>query len=542
MHSKKILLVLVILVLPAFAVLIRPGYFPMHDDIQGMRLLQMANCIADLQIPCRWVPDMGFGFGYPQFNFYAPLPYYSVIPLVLVGGSILESVKVIFVVSVIGAAVGMYLLGSYFWGIRGGIVSALFYVYAPYRALNMYVRGAVGELWGMMFLPFVFYFTLKVLEGSKKSILPLSLSVAGLALSHNITVIMILPFYILFVVFSKKLSLKKIVNLGISGVWGLGLSAFFVLPAFFEKGHVHVETILQGYFNYLAHFISVRQIFLSTFWGYGVSVLGELDTMSFTVGILHWIIPVLSIFLLVYLNRLAKAKLVVLFFILGLMGLFMAHSRSVFLWNNIPVASYIQFPWRFLAIGTFFFSTAAGGIVAALPNKRAKTTLIAILFLVLILFYGSFFKPKNWIDTTDSEKFSGESWQKQQTISIFDYLPIYAKYPPASSAQEKPEILDAEGRFLNGGKGTNWQKWEIEMEGEGKLRLQLFDFPVWEVKVDDEAVVIDNGNDLGLITVSVPKGAHAIDARLRDTNLRRFSNLLTLFSLVAILIYYKKLK
>ena len=51
------------------------GYFNMHDDLQMMRQLQMEKCFIDGQIPCRWVPDMGYGFGFPLFNFYPPLPY-----------------------------------------------------------------------------------------------------------------------------------------------------------------------------------------------------------------------------------------------------------------------------------------------------------------------------------------------------------------------------------------------------------------------------------------------------------------------------------
>ena len=53
-----------------------PGYFSHHDNLQVIRIFEMRKCFADLQIPCRWVPDMGYGNGYPLFNFYGPLPYY----------------------------------------------------------------------------------------------------------------------------------------------------------------------------------------------------------------------------------------------------------------------------------------------------------------------------------------------------------------------------------------------------------------------------------------------------------------------------------
>src|SRR3989337_4439722 len=102
MFRKNILLfALLILTIPAISSLLKPGYFPMHDDMQAMRLLQMDKCIKDGQIPCRWVPDMGYGYGYPQFNYYAPLPYYVMETIHLLGFSYLDSVKAFFVLTVI---------------------------------------------------------------------------------------------------------------------------------------------------------------------------------------------------------------------------------------------------------------------------------------------------------------------------------------------------------------------------------------------------------------------------------------------------------
>ena len=50
--------------------------FTHHDDVEMIRLYEMDQCFKDHQIPCRWVPDLGGIYGYPLFNYYAPLPYY----------------------------------------------------------------------------------------------------------------------------------------------------------------------------------------------------------------------------------------------------------------------------------------------------------------------------------------------------------------------------------------------------------------------------------------------------------------------------------
>src|SRR3989344_7252510 len=152
-----ILVLLLIVSLPSFISLLKPGYFPMHDDIQAMRLLQMDKCLKDGQLPCRWVPDMGFGYGYPQFNYYAPLPYYIMEIFHLTGVGYLDSVKLGFALSLLVGTLGMYLLASSLWGRVGGVLSAVFYTYAPYKAVDIYVRGAMGEAWALAILPYLFW-------------------------------------------------------------------------------------------------------------------------------------------------------------------------------------------------------------------------------------------------------------------------------------------------------------------------------------------------------------------------------------------------
>ncbi|MCH7640941.1 glycosyltransferase family 39 protein, partial [Patescibacteria group bacterium] len=178
----------------SFNSLIRPGYFPMHDDMQAMRVLQMDKCVKDGQIPCRWVPDMGYGYGYPQFNYYPPLPYY-VMELIHLGGfSILDSVKAGFAVSFALSAISMFILGRSLFGNVGGFISSLFYVYAPYRATNVFNRGAVGEVWAFIFLPLIFWSILEIVrKGKSKYIVYLALSYAGLLTTHLLTSLIFSP-------------------------------------------------------------------------------------------------------------------------------------------------------------------------------------------------------------------------------------------------------------------------------------------------------------------------------------------------------------
>src|SRR5260370_36359340 len=75
--------------------LFHSGLFTMHDDEQVARLSQMYLVLSQGQFPPRWIPDLGFGFGYPLFNFYPPLVYYLGSVIHFIGFSFIDSTKIV---------------------------------------------------------------------------------------------------------------------------------------------------------------------------------------------------------------------------------------------------------------------------------------------------------------------------------------------------------------------------------------------------------------------------------------------------------------
>ncbi len=138
-----------------------PGYFFHHDDLQVMRIFEMRKCFDTGQIPCRWVPDMGYGNGYPLFNYYSVLPYY-------IGGlasyifGFVGAAKVLFFIPLLIGGFGMYFLIRNLYGEWPALLAATLYQFAPYRALDGYVRGAIAESFALAIIPFVFYAFLKL--------------------------------------------------------------------------------------------------------------------------------------------------------------------------------------------------------------------------------------------------------------------------------------------------------------------------------------------------------------------------------------------
>ena len=124
--------IVLIVILSLFIVwpLFVPGYFSHHDDLQVMRIFEMRKCLIDFQIPCRWVPDMGYGNGYPLFNFYSPFAYYLGALLSFVLGYVV-SAKTLFFIPLVLGGVGMYYLSKELFRKIPGLVGAILYLFAP---------------------------------------------------------------------------------------------------------------------------------------------------------------------------------------------------------------------------------------------------------------------------------------------------------------------------------------------------------------------------------------------------------------------------
>ena len=540
------LILISLLTIPVVFNLLRPGYFPMQDDLQAFRVQQMDKCLDDFQIPCRWVPDAGYQYGYPQFNFYPPLPYYVGALIHRLGLQYIDSVKILFIAGYILAAFAMYILVSELTNKWSGFVASILYTYIPYKAVEVYVRGALSEFWAQIFFPLILWSIYKLIKTGKTAyIVLMGVSIAFLATTHALMTMIfagVAVFWAIYWLFQEKWNnLFKV-------VWGeligFGLSAFFTLPMFFEKKFVHVESVLSGYFDYRQHFVSLYKLFLSTEWGYGSSGFPN-EKLNLSLGIVQWVVGIGAVLLALISFKKSRKTSILTLLISGitLFSIFMMHMKSSFIWAELPALWYLQFPWRFLAISIFLLCLLSGFFIYFLGKTKYfsgkfKYLIGTILILISIFLNISFFVPKAWLNITDDEKFSGISWEKQLTISIFDYLPIYGTLPPWSKAPEFPEVLEGNVKFLEYKKGSNYQMGVVEALEDSRIRIPLFDFPGIEVRVDTKIVEHVN-NDCryerycrGLITFNIPKGKHSIEARLKDTPIRTLGNSLTLISLL----------
>src|SRR3989344_3976991 len=282
-------IIVVVLSIPAFWVLLVPGFYGASDDLHIGWLYQMHQTLMSGKIPPRFVPDLSFGFGYPLFNFVFPLPFYLAELLHVFGLSLVDSIKGLFLLTITMSAIFMYLLLREFIKPPLSLFGAILYVYTPYRALDLYIRGAIGEILSFVFLPLIILSMINISKNNLRWIGIGVLIIGALILTHNITAYMFIPFGILLGLLLSFKNLKAIKNLIITIGLGALVSIYFWLPALLDNAFMKYDTV----FNFVDHFTTIKQLILP-YWGYGASVPGPYDGISFNIGVFNLVIIVLA--------------------------------------------------------------------------------------------------------------------------------------------------------------------------------------------------------------------------------------------------------
>ena len=511
--------------------LFRSGYFSHQDDLHVIRIVEIRKCFTDFQIPCRWVPDMGWGNGMPVFNFYGVSVYYiGAILSYFVG--FLGASKLLFFASLIFGSFGLYLLVRDLWGKYAGLTSAVLYMFAPYKALDVYVRGALSESMALAIIPFVFYFFYKKSFGWATFFLALFL------ITHNIMTVVFLPViivWILYLLWSENREHYKLFLLSL--LLAFGLSAFFTLPAFLEKNLVQTESLTRFELDYRANFISIRQLFFDRVWGYGTSIPGPTGAMNFQIGWPHWILAVFTPIFLFFRKTKKHLLLTTFYFLLFVISIYMTHNKSTIFWENISILQFFQFPRRFLSLSIFTSSLLGGVIVFMTKEKWQKILAIIIISLTVLLNWG-YFRPREYYDINDSQKLTGNLWEEQRRGALLDYLPKTA-LEPREGAPENPLIISGEAKLINFVNQSNRFSFNADVMTVSQIDIPVFYFPNWEVKVDGNKHLVTHDNILGRISILLTPGQHEVIGNFKNTPLRTFANMISIISLFALLGFIK---
>jgi hypothetical protein len=245
------------------------------------------------------------------------------------------------------------------------------YLLAPYLWTAIFYRGNIGEVMIYALFPcalLLFELNLQAHFRSPFSRLGLTfiLILTMFFLAHNVMVLILTPILLLY--FSLRLQpwcRHRLAwrHLGIIFALALGLSLWFWLPALLEKSHVVLDNVDLSQ-QYAKHFLNFGQLWNLSFH-HGFSYLGSVDGLSFTLGLILSSALLTSIWqYFLPQNRLCpkNTQLLTLLLLLVALLIFLQLPFSAWVYQLLPFANFIQFPWRFglplalllVALVTFF--------------------------------------------------------------------------------------------------------------------------------------------------------------------------------------------
>ncbi|MDM8531133.1 hypothetical protein QUF63_08165 [Anaerolineales bacterium HSG25] len=404
-----------LLSLPIVGPLLQPGYFwGGHDARHSVYFLhQFDQAIQDGIWYPRWAPDFAFGYGYPFFNIYGPLSSYLGEILHLFGLDIVNAVKCVFGLSAVLCGLTMYLFVRDMLTPKAGVISALTYVYLPYHLFDLYVRAALAESVGFVFVPLAMWgFFRTVTRPTLMTILGTAVAYALIMFTSNLLALIFTPILGLYVAFmmiwqffrdpiiTARTSVKptsiigwltpaidkllarpnryiRFIRTGLSPLLalflGLGISGIFWIPAFLEYRFVRVDQWIGGRFAFGDDFVALHQLF-SPAWGFGASIPGPDDEAGFQIGVAALILYILSFVVVPQLTDSLTQR--TLYFFQGFTALviFLTVPISSLVWTYLPLSSFAQFPWRLLVVVAPFISVMAGTVLALPVESTVDST------------------------------------------------------------------------------------------------------------------------------------------------------------------------
>ena len=308
-----------------------------------------------------WTASANYGAGEPRFVFYPPLTWMAGAALGFVMPWPLVPIVLTFLM-LAGTGLATRALAKQFMNSSAATLAGCAALFSSYTLFTAYERSAFGELTGGMWIAFLLLFALRDVDGASAnpaerrplaaalsgSTAILALVLAGAWLSN--APLGVMASYLLaavsIVAAITARSWAPLLRGVIASVLGMGLAAFFLLPADREQGWAalqlaaadpgerienswmfarHADPSL-AYHDQVLHHASIAAAAML-----GVALISVLicALRKRLPGPRAWWIP------------LAMIPIVVLF---------LQFPISLPLWNALPRVRFLQFPWRWLVV------------------------------------------------------------------------------------------------------------------------------------------------------------------------------------------------
>ncbi len=534
-------LVIVISVVSLAVPFTREGFPSGHDATAHITYTFLFDrALSQGQVPVRWVEWVRSGEGQPLFNFYPPGLYYLIEAVHVVVPWLSTALK--------SAVVLLWWCGALFtfaWlrplgGMPAGLAAVLF-VLSPYVIVDVFVRAAYPELAAIACAPGLLWSIERLMRSARLvDALLVACFVGAMLTCHLLSSLIFAPVgasYVIFCLLRAEAPWRRAGLLVAGVVIGVGMAAFYLLPSMAELPHVAIGRMTSGYSDYQQHFVAPSQWF-SRAWGYGASVAGPGDNMPLHIGVVQWLVIALGI------TRLAVGAFTrrpvphgaALAFWLVVVGtaMFLMTDRSALLWRVIPALSYLQFPWRYFMVISLGTAALAGVLLSSISSRTLQALLVIGAMGWQYQLHRDHLKPADYIPRR-AMNIDNPRWPDMESMGVRAF--IERGFTPVTAQREAPDgigrwgVVAGDADVKDVRLADHLVDLEVTTSTGARLSIHSHAFPGWSVSVNGASTDVTIDPRHGFMEVTLPPGAHRVEARFGNTPVRTLANRISLASL-----------
>lgn len=382
--------------------------------------------------------------------FYSPITAYLPLIFKLFGASFIGCMKLFIILVNFLSSISMYFFTKEVTkNKKVSLIAGIFYIFAPYRFTDMYLRNALAELTSFIFIPMVFHGLYGVLKEKPKREYLLIIGSIGLILTHTIiamyTAIICLVYLITQIKHVKK---KKVLNkMIISLIFIILITSFFTIPLLEHKLNTDYEVFKPGRMERTNVLIALKLSFVDLF------ITKTNNSMIYEIGLISVILLILSPIVIKKLRKKCKNTDFYYFYIFSLItGIICSiMTLKVFPFEHLPsILKMLQFSFRLLEFTSFFFALVVAVNLKVLIKDIKYKDIVILIFILTIL--SSLFIPHiHFADNIDETKLwpavrvTKETGRVHAGCASFEYLPSKAFENRSYIETRSNEVLILEG-------------------------------------------------------------------------------------------------
>lgn len=508
-------------------------------------IAQFSDALMQGDFPVIWLNNFA-NYGLPVGLFSHQLPIYLGAIINIITRDPVFSANIVTLIGITGTNIFFYKFLRIYFPESVSFFATILFGLAPYRILNVYIRGAIPETFSLLFLPLILIVLHRVFVLKKmNSLFLLVLAFIGLILSHPMMVLIysffIVPYFI-FLMWGRVKSLEKklvlrayvppILILFSSGLIALGVASYYVVPLVIEKKYFYFgqySTIFNNSFFGLSNFIDPRWHYLlgtDIFTRAHALQIGIIESLAFFIGMIFLIRECMVK------KKMSDFSFFALITISGIIIIFFLLPISSVVYSVVPILQNIQFPWRMLSVLVII-----PPMLFAIFMQRYKKPLLfyGIVLLVVVIrvpeLYG-----KNYTFYQNSFYHSNKD-----NLHSVNMNTIWSEESVDYSLKvRQSDIVEGKGTVTEKSISNSNRTYSITAQTPLKMVDYTFYFPGWNVLIDNKSALIQFQDPAlrGVITYMVPVGNHEVKIFFQDTIVRKIGKGLSVVSIGVLLLFF----